>query len=110
VAKIIFSKIAKSDLKEIINYIKRDSVKYAYLERDKIVTAIDSLLKQPLIGRILPDLMMIVLESLFLEIIGLFIRHHRKIISSYSPSITTPAWLATTPLLRKMNNRYLYRR
>lgn len=34
--KIILSKIAKNDLKEIVNYIKRDSEKYALLERRKI--------------------------------------------------------------------------
>ena len=34
--KIVFSKIARFDLKEIIDYIKRDSIKYAYLEKRKI--------------------------------------------------------------------------
>ncbi|MHB8206040.1 type II toxin-antitoxin system RelE/ParE family toxin [Mucilaginibacter sp.] len=54
--KIIFSKIAKADLKEIIEYIKRDSIRYAYLEKEKIEKAIDKLLLQPLLGRVMPDL------------------------------------------------------
>ncbi|MGZ3874611.1 MAG: hypothetical protein ACXVJD_16950 [Mucilaginibacter sp.] len=40
-AKIVFSKIARLDLKEIIEYIKRDSIKYAYLEKKKIIEAVD---------------------------------------------------------------------
>lgn len=54
--KITFSKIAKKDLREIVNYIKRDSVKYALLERKKIVGAIDKLQNQPLLGRTLKEL------------------------------------------------------
>jgi len=50
VAKITFSKTAKFDLKEIIEYIKRDSIKYAYLEKKKIEEAIDKLLVQPFLG------------------------------------------------------------
>lgn len=56
VAKIIFSKTAKFDLKEIIEYIKRDSIRYASLEKRKIIEAIDQLPKQPFIGRIVPEL------------------------------------------------------
>ena len=56
VAKITFSKTAKFDLKEIIEYIKRDSIKYAYLEKKKIEEAIDKLLVQPFLGRIMPEL------------------------------------------------------
>jgi toxin ParE1/3/4 len=56
VVKIIFSKIAKSDLREIVNYIKRDSVKYAFLELKKIEAAIDKLKNQPLLGRTLKEL------------------------------------------------------
>ena len=55
-AKIIFSKTARFDLKEIIEYIKRDSVRYAYLEKEKIVAAIEKLLTQPSLGRIVPEL------------------------------------------------------
>ncbi len=34
--RIILSKTAKTDLKEIVDYIKRDSPKYAMLEKQKI--------------------------------------------------------------------------
>ena len=49
--KIILSKIAKSDLREIYNYIKRDSVKYALLELKKIETTIDKLQSHTFLGR-----------------------------------------------------------
>lgn len=49
--KIILSKIAKNDLREIVNYIKRDSERYAILERKKIETAIDRLKVNPLLGK-----------------------------------------------------------
>jgi toxin ParE1/3/4 len=56
VAKIVFSKIARLDLKEIIDFIKRDSVKYAYLEKKKIEEAIEKLFKHPTLGRVVPEL------------------------------------------------------
>jgi toxin ParE1/3/4 len=56
VARIVFSKIARFDLKEIIEYIKRDSIKYARLEKKKIVEAIDKLETQPYLGRVVPEL------------------------------------------------------
>ena len=49
--KIILSKIAKNDLREFFNYIKRDSERYALLERKKIETAIDRLRYAPLLGK-----------------------------------------------------------
>lgn len=55
-AKIVFSKIARFDLKEIIDFIKRDSIKYAYLEKRKIEEAIEKLLKHPTLGRVVPEL------------------------------------------------------
>ena len=54
--KIVFSKIARFDLKEIVDYIKRDSVKYALLEKKKIIHAIDKLSYQPLMGKQVPEL------------------------------------------------------
>ena len=56
VAKIVFSKAARFDLKEIVDYIKRDSIKYAYLEKRKIEEAIEKLPKHPTLGRIVPEL------------------------------------------------------
>jgi plasmid stabilization system protein ParE len=49
--KITLSKIAKENLREIVNYIKRDSVKYAFLERKKIEGAIDKLQYYPELGK-----------------------------------------------------------
>ncbi|RYE28291.1 MAG: type II toxin-antitoxin system RelE/ParE family toxin [Sphingobacteriaceae bacterium] len=53
--RIILSQIAKQDLKDIVNYIKIRSVHYAYLENQKIKEAIDQLIYQPLLGRIVPE-------------------------------------------------------
>jgi len=50
--KILLSTIAKADLKEIVDYIKRDSVRYAILEKERIKTTIDSLYNQPISGRV----------------------------------------------------------
>ena len=54
--KIVLSKIARFDLKEIVDYIKRDSVKYAQIEKKKIEDAINKLPKQPSSGRLVPEL------------------------------------------------------
>jgi plasmid stabilization system protein ParE len=54
--KIVLSKVARFDLKEIVSYISRDSIKYAQLEKKKIIDAIDRLPKQPLSGRVVPEL------------------------------------------------------
>jgi toxin ParE1/3/4 len=56
VAKITISKTARSDLKDIIDYIKRDSIRYAYLEKVKIEGTINRLILQPFIGRVVPEL------------------------------------------------------
>ena len=55
-AKIILSKVARLDLKDIIDFIKRDSIKYARIERTKIEGAINILMTHPLIGRVVPEL------------------------------------------------------
>jgi len=53
--RIVLSKIAKQDLRDIVNYIRRNSVHYAYLEKKKIQEAIDQLSTQPTMGRTVPD-------------------------------------------------------
>ena len=50
--RIVFSKVAKFDLKEIVEYIKRGSVRYALLEKQYIVKTIDQLSLQPEIGKV----------------------------------------------------------
>ena len=54
--KIVLSKTARFYLKEIVDYISRDSVKYALLEKKKIQEAVDKIPGQPLSGRIVPEL------------------------------------------------------
>jgi toxin ParE1/3/4 len=95
VVKIVFSKSARFDLKEIVDYIKRDSAKYALLEKQKIKDAIDTLLTQPLLGRIVPEFTNGVFRELIFrnyriiyEIISkeeiniLSIHHHARLISN----------------------------
>lgn len=38
--RIVFSKVARLDLKEIVDYIKRDSIRYSLLEKEYIQQAI----------------------------------------------------------------------
>lgn len=53
--KIVLSKTARFDLKEIVDYIKRDSIRYAMLEKKKIQDAIEKLPQKPLSGRVVPE-------------------------------------------------------
>jgi len=50
--RIVFSKSARRDLKEIVDYIKRDSIRYAILEKQYIIRAIDKIKLQPEKGKI----------------------------------------------------------
>ena len=49
--KVIYSRIAQQDLREIYNYIRRDSLRYARIEVKSIRFAILKLRLNPLIGR-----------------------------------------------------------
>jgi plasmid stabilization system protein ParE len=49
--KIVYSKIANHDLKEIYSFISHDSIKYAKREVALIQTAIKKLKKGPFIGK-----------------------------------------------------------
>jgi toxin ParE1/3/4 len=48
---LIYSQLARYDLREIYNYIRRDSLKYAQLEINSIRSAIQKLKTNSLIGR-----------------------------------------------------------
>ena len=48
---IVYSKFALQDLKEIYDYIKRDSLYYAKKERESIRAAIQKLKRNPLSGK-----------------------------------------------------------
>jgi len=83
--KIVFSKIARADLKEIVDYIKRDSVSYANLEKKRIENAIDKLPYQPLSGRVVPELS----NEGFRELIFRNYRIIYQIISAHQINILT---------------------
>ena len=53
--KITLSKLALSDLSEIKNYIKRDSLHYAKIFIQKIISSIKILKDFPKIGRVVPE-------------------------------------------------------
>ncbi len=93
--KIVLSKTARFDLKEIVDYIRRDSIKYAFLEKKKIENAINSLPTKPLSGRVVPELNNKNLRELIFrnyriiyEIVSekqiniLTIHHHARLISN----------------------------
>ena len=54
--KIIWTERSLSDLEDIGEYIAKDSLKYARLTIEKIINKTAVLEKQPLIGRIVPEL------------------------------------------------------
>ena len=54
--KIVISKSARFNLKEIVDYIKQDSVKYAEVEKIRIINEIDQLKKNPYKGKMVPEL------------------------------------------------------
>ncbi len=54
-AQIVWSKIAIDDLREIYEYISRDSERYALLMVDRIMERTESLLQHPLLGKIVPE-------------------------------------------------------
>jgi addiction module RelE/StbE family toxin len=49
--KVVYSKNSKQDLKEIYNYIRRDSLRYAQIEIKLITSAIIKLEFNPLLGK-----------------------------------------------------------
>ena len=53
--QIIWTKIASNDMKEIYNYISRDSLKYASITLQKIYNKIQKLKPNPKIGRYVPE-------------------------------------------------------
>lgn len=53
--KINWTQLALSDLKEIYEYIAKDSSRYAQITIHKIHSRVESLKKQPYSGRIVPE-------------------------------------------------------
>ena len=54
--KIVWTERSLKDLEDIADYISKDSVKYAKLTIERIINQTSILEKQPLIGRIEPEL------------------------------------------------------
>lgn len=53
---VIWSKPAKSDLKQIYDYISRDSKYYAKMVTQTVVDRTDSLTEFPMLGRVVPEI------------------------------------------------------
>ena len=53
--KLIWSPRGLQDLDGICEFIARDSKQYAYLFAERIVALAESLLKQPLLGAVVPE-------------------------------------------------------
>jgi plasmid stabilization system protein ParE len=56
---------AKDDLKSIVDYITKDSKRYARLQAERIKMRTHSLKTQPRIGKIVQEINNLILESLF---------------------------------------------
>lgn len=54
-ASIAWTVAAGSDLRDITEYISRDSPTYAAATADRILDAIDNLSKYPKLGRVVPE-------------------------------------------------------
>ncbi|OOQ58587.1 type II toxin-antitoxin system RelE/ParE family toxin [Mucilaginibacter pedocola] len=54
--KVTIAPTARLNIREIFDYIKRDSVHYAQVEKSRIIEAIDTLRENPLIGKRVPEL------------------------------------------------------
>jgi hypothetical protein len=74
VVKIVLSKTARLDLKEIVDYIKRDSIKYAFLEKEKIKEAIITYRNTLCQAGLFPNSIITILGNLFSEITESFTR------------------------------------
>jgi toxin ParE1/3/4 len=55
VARIRWTVGAKEDLREIVQFIGRDSVAYAGATADRIVAAVERLRRHPRLGRVVPE-------------------------------------------------------
>lgn len=53
--KINWTKLALSDLKEVYEYIAKDSSRYAQITIHKIHSQVESLKKHPHLGRVVPE-------------------------------------------------------
>jgi toxin ParE1/3/4 len=92
---IVYTRIARLDLSEIYNYIKRDSLRYATIEIKAIRVAIKKLKLNPLIGRrfeksndeltrelIFKNYRIVYEIVLDKQIVILSIHHHARLISN----------------------------
>ncbi len=93
--KIIFSRLALHDLKEIYNYISKDSVKYAHREVQLIRSAASKLKSNSLLGRkfeklddeltrelIFKNYRIIYSIAMNEQIVVLSIHHHSRLIAN----------------------------
>lgn len=55
-AKIVYTKTARNDLRSIYDYIARDSLFYAEIFIDRLMTAAGRLEKYPQSGRVVPEI------------------------------------------------------
>jgi len=75
--KIIWTERSVTDLKDIAEYIGKDSVRYAKLTIDKIIDKTSILEKQPLIGRIVPEINDKNIRELIIGNYRIIYEHHK---------------------------------
>ncbi len=54
--KLVWTELSTQDLKEIFDYIAKDSVRYASITVNKIYNRAQDIIANPYIGRVIPEL------------------------------------------------------
>ncbi|MFW5700800.1 MAG: type II toxin-antitoxin system RelE/ParE family toxin [Cyclobacteriaceae bacterium] len=81
--KLIWTELSTEDLKEIFDYIAKDSVRYASITVNKIYNRAQDIIDNPYVGRIVPQINIKVIR----EVISGNYRIVYKIINEYQVDI-----------------------
>ncbi len=54
--KLVWTKVSTEDLKEIFDYIAKDSVRYASITVNKIYNRAQDIIDNPYVGRVVPEI------------------------------------------------------
>ncbi len=81
--KIVWTKLSTEDLKEIFDYIAKDSTRYASITVNKIYNRAQDIIDNPYVGRIVPEINVNVIR----EVISGNYRIVYKIISEFQVDI-----------------------
>ncbi len=63
--RLVWTKLSIEDLKEIFDYIAKDSNRYALITINKIYDQAQSIIKNPYIGRVVPEMNVKIIRAVF---------------------------------------------